>query len=163
MKTQLADQPRSNSSTWLLYSIAILWGALSGIVFYIIVRLPLWYTYNTSPSSETRGAFFDSGILILMGLGIVINAIYHGVTIGIWRNQRAQLQWIYPVNGVINTLLIMFLITLLDYSQNPGLYHPGHFRFELLALLSLPALIGLVALGLVTVFGLKRLGLLRAN
>jgi hypothetical protein len=143
----LPSQPPRTYSVWLLYSIFVLWGILAGAMYYIIARFPLWLTYSTGPSSDVRGPFFDTGVLYLMGLGGIFNAVLFSITVRWWRGRIASLKWIYLVNGILIVLCAVCLIVLVDYFQNPELYRLGHFRFGLVALLSVPSLVCVSILG----------------
>lgn len=45
-------------------AISVLWSFVLGVVCYVFGKFPLWYFYQTGPSSDERGPFWDSGVVL---------------------------------------------------------------------------------------------------
>ena len=123
-----------------LYWASILWSTLLGVLFYVIARLPLWYFYQTGPSSDERGPFWDMGVWVAMTITGLLGLLFFGLYRSRWRQKQVALRRTFTMASIAIPLITLFVIVILWHYNTAQFIHDVSFLHDLW----MPALLWIV-------------------
>jgi len=114
-----------------LYWASTLWSILLGVLFYVIGRLPLWYFYQTGPSSDERGPFWDTGVWVIMTITGLLGLLFFGLYRRRWMQKQVALRRTFTIASIAIPLTTLFVIVILWHYNTTQLIHDVRFFRDL--------------------------------
>lgn len=124
-----------------VYGISVLWSLFLGVLFYAVSRFPLWFFYQTGPSSDERGPFWDAGVVVCMLVTGLSGLIFFGLRLKKWKRRQAALRRVFTIASLIIPLTLLCMIVALWHYNTTQLF-PRHTDF--LRDLWMPALLWII-------------------
>jgi hypothetical protein len=114
-----------------LYGVSILWSILLGVLFYVVARFPLWFFYQTGPSSDERGPFWDVGVVMIMFMTGLLGLPFFGLYLKRWRRGQVTLRRAFTMASMAIPLAILSVIVILWHYNTTQFFRDVDFLRDL--------------------------------